>query len=129
MAAETALRRAWSAALRRDGPWRRPSPWVPSAVPRVRRALDLMARRLGRVEAIKGASKLKTQALSSHLAYTSGLGWNQGRGGQPAKGEKTQENVSNSAVDSQNNEQVYEKRPLLLPKSFYSKKTERLCFI
>ena len=98
-------------------------------MPRVRRALDLMDRRLGRVEAIKGAPKLKTQALSSHLAYTSGLGWNQGRGVQPAKGEKTQENVSNGAGDSQNNEQVYEKRPLLLPKSFYSKKTEALCFI
>ena len=38
-------------------------------VPRVRRALDPMARRLGRVEAIKGASKAKMQAPSPPGKY------------------------------------------------------------
>ena len=42
MAAATALRQAWSRVLRRAGPWRRPSLWVPSVVPPVRRDLGPM---------------------------------------------------------------------------------------
>ena len=98
-------------------------------VPRVRRALDLMASRLGGVEATKGASKVKTQALSSHLQIR--VGWTGIRGGVVVslhEDKKTQENISNGAGDSQNDEQVARGDLNYFPKAFIPRKRKHYAF-